>query len=113
MRRFLKWGIGLLVVAGVAVGAFALLTGPGGPLAATISAQTPDQVQRALGRGRRAGCRPCVSGDLGVHQHDAERLVAPLRAQLGASRHPAVVTEKRPPVESHPSPWRDIGREAC
>ncbi|MCB0151319.1 MAG: biotin/lipoyl-binding protein, partial [Caldilineaceae bacterium] len=45
MRRILKWGIGLLVVAGVAVGAFALLTGPGGPLAATISAQTPDQVQ--------------------------------------------------------------------
>ena len=45
MRRILKWGIGLLVVAGVAIGAFALLTGPGGPLAATISAQTPDQVQ--------------------------------------------------------------------
>ena len=45
MRRFLKWGVGLLVVAGVSIGAFALLTGPGGPLAATISAQTPDQVQ--------------------------------------------------------------------
>lgn len=45
MGRLLKWGLGVLVVAGVSIGAFALLTGPGGPLAATISAQTPDLMQ--------------------------------------------------------------------
>ena len=44
MGRLLKWGLGVLVVAGVSIGAFALLTGPGGPLAATISAQTPGEV---------------------------------------------------------------------
>lgn len=43
MKKFLLWTIGLLGVAALSIGAFGLLSGPGGPLAAPISAQTPDQ----------------------------------------------------------------------
>ncbi len=43
MKQFLLWTIRLLGVAALSIGAFGLLTGPGGPLAASISAQTPDQ----------------------------------------------------------------------
>jgi HlyD family secretion protein len=43
MKRGFLWIVGGMVIAAVAVGAFVLLTGPGGPLAATISAQTPAQ----------------------------------------------------------------------
>lgn len=45
MKRFLQWSGGLLAVAALSIGAFVLLTAPGGPLAASIAAQTPDQVQ--------------------------------------------------------------------
>ncbi len=45
MKKFLLWTITLLGVAALSIGAFGLLTGPGGPLAASISAQTPDQVE--------------------------------------------------------------------
>lgn len=43
MKRVFLWTIGVLVVAGLSIGAFVLLTGAGGPLTASLSAQTPDQ----------------------------------------------------------------------
>ncbi|MBK8799991.1 MAG: efflux RND transporter periplasmic adaptor subunit [Anaerolineales bacterium] len=45
MKRVFLWGIGVLVVAGLSIGGFVLLTGENGPLAAPISAQTTAQME--------------------------------------------------------------------
>lgn len=44
MKRFFLWISGLLLLAATVGGAFVWLTGPGSPLAATISAQSPMQL---------------------------------------------------------------------
>jgi HlyD family secretion protein len=43
MKRGFLWMVGVIVIAAASIGAFMLLTGPGGSLAATVLAQTPTE----------------------------------------------------------------------
>jgi multidrug efflux pump subunit AcrA (membrane-fusion protein) len=73
MKRMLLWTLGVLVVAGLSIGAFVLLTGAGGPLAAPLLAQTTDQTQ-----AETVAIRPAASM---LGQISASGSVAPVKTE--------------------------------